>query len=230
MKQYFNYITCNHHKIIIKLPKDYYKQPTKYYPAVFVQDGDYLFKSINADVIFFGIKPVNRTKEYTPWEVKLGDQINAGGADEYLKWLTQKLIPYLKKCYRISSKKDDFAIGGASYGALLSLYALYTVPDYFAKYIIISPSVWYPHFLEYMKNQHTINTSKHIFWYVGGQEGKKHTRTIKNMVPNSILGSQILKETLSNTDSTLKFVINKKGIHRQSFFNKYFKKAIEVLY
>lgn len=59
-------IYFQHHEIKIKLPKNYFKTEGKSYPLVIVQDGDYLFKDLKADVVFAGVVPKGRKQDYTP--------------------------------------------------------------------------------------------------------------------------------------------------------------------
>ncbi|MBV7392559.1 hypothetical protein KUA55_18160, partial [Enterococcus sp. ALS3] len=157
--------------IKIKLPKNYFKTNGKSYPLVIVQDGDYLFKDVKKDVIFVGIVPNTRKKDYTPWKSVVGDIEYGGQADAYITWVADAVIPYLRKCFRISQDRKDIGIAGASFGGLVSLYALFKHADTFGHYILISPSVWYPDFVKFMKSQPIINSTHHIYWYVGQLEG-----------------------------------------------------------
>jgi predicted alpha/beta superfamily hydrolase len=66
---------------------------------------------------------------------------NAGGADNFLSFIKNELFPVINKNYR--TKQDSNAIMGLSFGALLSSYVLFTQPDMFKYYIIISPSLFW---------------------------------------------------------------------------------------
>ncbi|KAK58353.1 alpha/beta hydrolase-fold protein [Staphylococcus lugdunensis] len=217
-------------EITIQLPKDYGKQKVKRYAALIVHDGDMLFKRCNKDMIFIGILSKERAKDFTPWPAKVGTRLNQGQASRYLTWLTTQLLPYVREQYRVSLNNQDIGIAGASYGGLVSLYALYTMPQQFGKYILISPSVWYPEFIDFMKQQQTINASVHVYWYVGMKEGIKHTQIVKDMVGNSLLGKAILANDLANETSTFKFQTAKRGIHRQRYFKKFFKRGLKEVF
>ncbi|MCG7339026.1 alpha/beta hydrolase [Staphylococcus sp. ACRSN] len=214
----------------IKLPKSYFNNSTRNYPLLIVQDGDYLFKDIDAEVIFVGVMPHDRTSEYTPWPVSVADVMYKGEADVYLEWLTHSLIPYLKKCFNISQKREDIGIAGASFGGLVSLYALFKHNDIFGKYILISPSVWYPQFTSFMRHQAIVNNEQHIYWYVGALEGVNSNHLNQTMVTNTDQCVNILEELLISEDGTFQFVKYRKGLHRQRFFKKYFIKAIKKMY
>ena len=68
----------------VKLPKSYFNNSTRNYPLLIVQDGDYLFKDVEAEVIFVGVLPHDRTAEYTPWPEEVSSKRYLGEADAYL--------------------------------------------------------------------------------------------------------------------------------------------------
>lgn len=230
MNKYIEKFQVNDYVITVQLPKSYFKCNNRYYPLLCVQDGDYLFKGRKKEVIFVGIESKDRANDFTPWQASIGSELNGGQADKYLTWLTEKLIPLLRDKYRVSNDNDDIGIAGASFGALVSLYALYTMPQKFGSYILISPSLWYPQFVEFMQNHNAINKEVSVYWYVGLKEGIKHTLRIKKMVPHSLEGVKILEHSLKNNNSRFKFQTSKRGIHRHRFFKKYFNKALKYIY
>ncbi|WP_436862500.1 alpha/beta hydrolase [Staphylococcus caeli] len=223
-------LTFQQQEINVKLPKSYYKTEGKSYPLIIVQDGDYLYGNIEEDVIFVGIVPNDRKRDYIPWKAEI-DGIEYGGeADHYLNWVADALIPYLRKCFSVSNNIDDIGIGGASFGGLVSLYALFYRPDAFGKYILISPSVWYPEFTDFMKAQLPIHETKQIYWYVGELEGQQSKHLNQYMLPCTEYGVDIINELLVSEQSRFYFVTNKKGLHRKPFFQKYFKKAVKKMF
>ncbi|WP_124980555.1 alpha/beta hydrolase [Nonlabens xiamenensis] len=54
-------------------------------------------------------------------------------SDEYLKFLTQELRPFINDNFQVSEKAADTAIMGASMGAHISLYAMMKYPDIFGR-------------------------------------------------------------------------------------------------
>ncbi|GAA6820005.1 alpha/beta hydrolase [Helicobacter pylori] len=230
MNKYIEKFQVNDYVITVQLPKSYFKCNNRYYPLLCVQEGDYLFKGRKKEVIFVGIESKDRANDFTPWQASIGSELNGGQADKYLTWLTEKLIPLLRDKYRVSNDNNDIGIAGASFGALVSLYALYTMPQKFGSYILISPSLWYPQFVEFMQNHNAINKEVSVYWYVGLKEGIKHTLKIKKMVPHSLEGVKILEQSLKNNNSRFKFQTSKRGIHRHRFFKKYFNKALKYIY
>lgn len=230
MSAFFHKFKVNNFIVTVKLPKTYFQKKDYFYPMLCVQDGDYLFENIEKNTIFIGIESNQRSNDFTPWQSHIGRETNGGYADEYLKWLTEELIPCLRQTYRISNDNKDIGISGASYGALVSLYALYKMPNCFGNYILISPSVWYPDFINFMKRNRLIQNDVNIYWYVGLKEGIKHTLRIKNMVRNSFEGAQILRYQINNEKEQFKFQTYKYGVHRHRYFKRYFKKALKFIY
>ncbi|MBF7015935.1 alpha/beta hydrolase [Staphylococcus durrellii] len=230
LNKYIDRFQVNGYTISVKLPKSYFKSSNRDYSLLCVQDGDYLFKSIKKDLIFVGIESADRSNDFTPWQTQIGNEVNGGQADYYLTWLTETLIPLLRDKYRVSTDNKDIGIAGASYGALVSLYALYTMPENFGTYILISPSLWYPYFIDFMQERQPIQRQVNVYWYVGLKEGIKHTLRIKEMVPNSLEGVKILEHSLKNENSRFQFQTSRRGIHRHRFFKKYFNKALKFIY
>ena len=58
--------------------------------------------------------------------------------DEYLKFLTKELKPYVDQKYRTLSDRANTAICGSSMGALISLYAICEYPDVFGEAACVS--------------------------------------------------------------------------------------------
>jgi predicted alpha/beta superfamily hydrolase len=139
-----------------------YKNSDKSYPVLYVLDGDKSFgmtKEITdwlswdneiKNIIVVGISYGKGTSIW--WEKRARDYTqfkdtvyyyypNAGGADNFLSFIKNELFPVINKNYR--TKQDSNAIMGISFGALLSSYVLFTQPDMFKDYILISPSLFW---------------------------------------------------------------------------------------
>ncbi len=52
-------------------------------------------------------------------------------ADNYLRFLTQELLPFIEKTYRVKSGKKNTFIAGSSMGGLISMYAICEYPEVF---------------------------------------------------------------------------------------------------
>ena len=155
------YVKNEKYIIQVGLPIDY-KSSNKSYPVLYVLDGDKSFgmaKEITdwlswdneiKNIIVVGIsygRGTNiwwekRTRDYTQFKDTVYYYYpNAGGGDNFLSFIRNELFPVINKNYR--TKQDSNAIMGLSFGALLSSYVLFTQPDMFKYYIIISPSLFW---------------------------------------------------------------------------------------
>ena len=142
-------------KVFIELPKDYYLTSEKY-PIVYVLDGAYNFKFSSEAVkllyqnerippcIVIGITSTNRERDFTPagdsnWQPPREMQA-AGGAEKFLKYLEEELIPAIDKKYRTQPFRT---IIGHSLGGLLAMYAFSTKPYLFQAHISLEGSLWW---------------------------------------------------------------------------------------
>jgi len=147
--------------IQVGLPSGYSRSNTSY-PVLYVLDGDKSFgmtKEITdwliwskeiKDIIIVGISYGKGTAAW--WEKRARDFTqykdtvyyyypNAGGADNFLRFVREELFPAINSKYR--TIKDSSALMGLSFGGLLTSYTLFAHPEMFKGYIIISPSLFW---------------------------------------------------------------------------------------
>jgi uncharacterized protein len=155
------YVKDENYIIQVGLPASYFHSD-KSYPVLYVLDGDKSFgmtKEVTdwliwsneiRDIIVVGISYGKGTSIW--WEKRARDFTqfkdtvyyyypNAGGADNFLGFIKNELFPIINEKYR--TNPDSNAIMGLSFGGLLSSYILFTQPDMFKGYIIISPSLFW---------------------------------------------------------------------------------------
>jgi predicted alpha/beta superfamily hydrolase len=159
-----------------------YSPDKKSYPVLYVLDGDKSFgmtkeitdwliwsKEIKV-IIVIGISYGQGTDIW--WEKRArdythcNDTISAkgwfkitGGADNFLKFVKNELIPTINKNYR--TNQDSTAIMGLSFGGMLSSYILFTQPEMFKANIIISPPlVWNNRSILKLENEYFSNHKK----------------------------------------------------------------------
>ncbi|WP_323118067.1 alpha/beta hydrolase [Burkholderia alba] len=72
-----------------------------------------------------------------------GASADAGGtgADRFLDFLEHDVQPWLARQFPVASQRQT--LFGHSYGGLLTLYALFTRPHLFQRYVAASPSIWW---------------------------------------------------------------------------------------
>ena len=150
--------------IYISLPGDYnYTQ--KNYPVIFMLDAYSSFGimtqmvrllTFNKDLpelIIVGISSeggskefnYNRMRDFTPTETQNEKERLmfpiSGGGNKFLNFIKDELIPFVKSNYRIDEK--DKTLVGHSLGALFAFYFLFTEPNLFNRYVIISPALFW---------------------------------------------------------------------------------------
>lgn len=231
-------------ELTIYLPPSYQRKKSKQYPAVIVQDGGYLFlesvqeieknihDQITEEIIFVGITPLDRDQEYTPWKMEdsAGNCYGGGKADAYMTMLVQELLPFLRRNYRISHQKTDIGMAGASFGALVSLYALFKESEYFSKFCLLSPSLWYENIIHFVEQQPNLEHETKVFMYVGKKEGKDRDNALRLMVPNNKIAYKLLQTKLAHQASDITMMTEENGEHLHSFFITYFPKAVRFLF
>lgn len=134
-----------------------YKSGKEAYPVLVLQDAETHFALTTAAVdmlsesgrippmIVVGINNTDRTRDMTPSRPTTGLggapwTGPAGGADKFLSFICDELLPTVDRSYRTRSYR---VLLGHSLGGLFALYALMNRPEVFKGYIAISPSLWW---------------------------------------------------------------------------------------
>ncbi|WNH09748.1 alpha/beta hydrolase-fold protein [Thalassobellus suaedae] len=141
----------------IHLPKSY-EESNKTYPVLYLLDSYYNFSHavgsveylylnrLIPEMIIVGIRNTKRNRDLTPNSPKLSKKERermgtVGGADNFITFFENELIPYIEKTYKSAPYK---VIVGHSLGGLFNVYTFFKKPDMFNAYLTISPSLWYP--------------------------------------------------------------------------------------
>src|SRR5580765_6051971 len=142
--------------IDVSLPASYGSDSTRRYPVLVVLDGEfeqqiaaaiarfYAATSQMPEVLVVGVRNTNRGRDMTtaplpsfPQPPELGE---AGGADRFLAFLGDELLPYIERRYRATPLR---VLVGHSLGGLLGIYGLGKRPELFTGYILMEPSAWW---------------------------------------------------------------------------------------
>jgi len=146
-------ILAEQRELLIHLPNNYQQNKTLNYPVLYLLDGQRNFSHaagtldlLNQDgkaqeMIIVAIKNTHRTRDLTPTYDESYNQWGvSGGADNFLDFIEQELIPYVNKNYRTNNFK---ILSGHSLGGLLTVYALQSRPQLFQAHFAFSPSLWW---------------------------------------------------------------------------------------
>ena len=137
--------------IHIQLPLFYKENDDYRYPVIYVLDApvgltltsgvlDPLVGYGNApQMIIVGLTTANRDRDLTPsYDEGYGE--DTGGADKYLNFISQEVIPYIDKNYR----SENFRIlSGHSFGGLFVMHAFHKQPEIFQAHFAFSPSLFW---------------------------------------------------------------------------------------
>ena len=105
-----------------------------------------------------------------------------GGADDYLRLLTEEIIPTAEKgiagvpCWR--------GIAGYSLAGLFALYAIYQT-DLFSRVGSISGSLWFPGMKEYIFSHEPTCWSGCMYFSLGDKESKTRNQVLRNVRQNT---------------------------------------------
>ncbi|GAB5552707.1 MAG: hypothetical protein Sapg2KO_22980 [Saprospiraceae bacterium] len=228
-------------KISALLPFDYH-QSDRHYPVLYLQDGQNLFNPMApygdwaidksmAKLAEEGIKDIiiiaidhgeqERISEYLPY---YHPRFGQGKGTFYIKFMIEKLIPYVNNKYRTLTNFENTGIGGSSMGALISFYAGLMNPGVFGKMMIFSPSLWISKkIFEQTKSFEPLQRSK-IYLYAGGQESKEH-------LPNAQKLDAIIKDKMVRGHQIdFHFSVNEWASHAERYWAEEFPKAITWLF
>ena len=140
--------------IRVHLPPGY-AEGKNAYPVLYLTDAEtsFLHTATTSDylaqqgkippLIVVGVENTDRTRDLTPAPEPRRDGIRAapapgtGGADLFLAFFRDELIPRIERNYRVVPYR---VLAGHSFGGLFALHALLTQPGLFQGFLAVSPS------------------------------------------------------------------------------------------
>ena len=140
-------------------------------------------KLTEVDFCLIAIKVQNWNLDLSPWKAPavFGKEGFGGGADKTLEEV-------LKYC---SDRDKTYIIGGYSLAGLFALWAAYQT-DVFAAVAAASPSIWFPGFVDFMKENEI--HSKAVYLSLGDKEEKARNPVMATVGACIREASDILKE------------------------------------
>ncbi len=151
----------NTREIVVYLPPSYRQNKNKYYPVIYMHDGQNLFdehasfagewgvdetmenlaeEGLEAIVVGIPNMGFRRLVEYSPFKDR---RMGGGEGENYLSFIIDTIKPLIDKDARTFTAPEYTAIMGSSMGGLISLYAFFARPDIFGAAGIMSPSTWF---------------------------------------------------------------------------------------
>lgn len=228
-------------RIAALLPHDYY-ETDRHYPVLYLQDGQNLFDDYapygnwavdkrlaqlqqedRGDVIVIAIDHAmdKRIVEFTPSTTKT--KFGQGQGRSYVRFLAERLKPYIDGRYRTLTDCDNTGIGGSSMGGLISIYAGMMHPNIYGRLMIFSPSLWVTPNIPFQLMNLKQSFSGRVYLY----GGKKESAT---MIPNL----QRLKKALENQANEKKpeffLSVDPQGEHNEARWGDEFPSAMSWLF
>lgn len=153
-------------------------------------DGQIRFMTEHTEKSFlvaaFLVKDWNQ--DLSPWcaPAVFGKESFGEGAGETLAFIEKMLIPEIMRRYKLEEDIKDIPVilGGYSLAGLFALWSTYQEKSTvkFAAAAGISPSVWFPGWLEYMKTKQ-IQTKK-VYLSLGDREEKTRNAVMRHVGSN----------------------------------------------
>ena len=155
-RKLYSHILNEDRTLLVNLPRGY-DETAIHYPVLYILYGGqvegYFADAVHnvsrlneasriPDMIIVGVKNVDRYRDCLP----INRNGEPGGADKFLKFFTEELIPFVDQSYRT---KDFRILLGPQAGAAFGLYALMENPGLFRVHIVMSP-FWIQASREYM--------------------------------------------------------------------------------
>lgn len=209
-------------RLNIYLPEGYSADSAQTYNVIYLLDGsadeDFIhvsgivqfcnFSWINLlpPSIVVGISNVDRKRDFTfPTTIQKDkeDFPTTGESAKFISFIEKELQPYIDKNYKTNSNK---MLIGQSLGGLLATEILYTKPQLFNQFLIVSPSLWWNAESLLKGNPEILNTSyssKTELFVAVGNEGKIMERDAKKLY------KQLKKSKATNLSVEFKFLGNK---------------------
>lgn len=140
-------------------------------------------KLTEVDFCLIAIKVQNWNLDLSPWKAPavFGKEGFGGGADKTLEEV-------LKYC---SDRDKTYIIGGYSLAGLFALWAAYQT-DVFAAVAAASPSIWFPGFVDFMKENEI--HSKAVYLSLGDKEERARNPVMASVGTCIREASDILKD------------------------------------
>jgi len=157
---------------------------------------------------------LNWDDDMTPWQapaISENDTPCSGKADEYLKILTEKIVPAIKE--KLQYEPKCLAIAGYSLAGLFAIYSLYKT-DIFKYAASASGSFWYPNFVDFIKNNKTKIKPNGLYFSLGDTEKNSKIKILQSVQNNT---EQIYKHFKQESINTI-FELNKGNHFTQTTF------------
>lgn len=132
------------------------------------------------DFTLVTVSSLNWEAELSPWaagNLFKYSEMFTGGADDYLQFLTQQVIPQAEAGL---NGVLWHGLAGYSLAGLFTVYALYKT-DLFIRAASMSGSLWYPGFKDFALQNTLCKTPQHLYFSLGDKEARARNQYLKTV-------------------------------------------------
>lgn len=132
------------------------------------------------DFTLVTVSGLNWEAELSPWtagNLFKYSEMFTGGADAYLQFLTQQVIPQAEAGLNGVLWRG---LAGYSLAGLFTVYALYKT-DLFSRAASMSGSLWYPGFKDFALQSALCKTPQHLYLSLGDKEARARNQYLKTV-------------------------------------------------
>lgn len=135
---------------------------------------------------------LNWNHDLSPWPAPTigNNKYGFGGAEGYIKKLTNEIIPEIRA--KLGFEPEFTAIAGYSLAGLFALYAAYRT-DIFSRIASVSGSLWFPGFTEFAETNNFARTPDLIYLSLGEAEAKTRDKNLAPVRKNTEKLAEIYK-------------------------------------
>ena len=159
------------------------------YLNTFAKEGEQVYQALKAsgcpDVTLVAISNLEWDHDMAPWDIppiSQDDTPCTGGADDYLKLLTQTILPQAEQ--DLPGTPVWRGIAGYSLAGLFAVYSIYHT-DLFSRIASMSGSLWFPGIKEYIFSHEMKGRPDHLYFSLGKKESKTRNRFLKCVQQNT---------------------------------------------
>lgn len=244
----------------VLVPPGYNKDEEQTYPVLYLNDGQNLFQTQTAQsensewgadetykdlldnneiepVIIVGIDNAGiseRANEYLPYfdEYLMPPLPEPQGA-KYPQFLIEEVMPFIEKNYRVKTGAESTGLGGASYGALISLYTVIKKPGVFGNLLLESPSFYVDDGKILKEAGGFTSFPERIYIGVGTNEEDRPDCVPGDLSHEAVMDVLKLQKILAARgfgENDLKILIEDCAVHGEIAYGRRFYEALRFLY
>ena len=131
------------------------------------------------------ISDLDWNHDMVPWDSPpafKNAELCTGGADDYLRLLTEEIIPTAEK--EITEAPSWRGIVGYSLAGLFALYSIYRT-DLFSRVGSMSGSLWFPGMKDYIFSHELKRQPDHMYFSLGDKESKTRNPILRSVRQNT---------------------------------------------